>query len=256
MIAAYKFAKEIIETKCHAKHLLLEPPLQVKVTDEFVQKINNLTHIEWAVFKDKVHPREKGESARSDRDVFWGNLLVVQKVMVAPSPNIIFGFDRMKWGHTVVELIPKFRKEILMNSTAKITKHNLSLKDLETKLESERKGIQCAIEHSGGSFDSRQYWFDLQGFLDLDGNYYHVDIDSQFWRRKKSLRSKDMYARKQAVIQRFNEMIQRLTDPPPSGVPELPKGGRYHDDDYVGDGDDNDGNENGVNQTRNSVDDE
>jgi len=202
MKMAYTFAKEVLEEKCNAKHLYLEPPTKVKVKPKFIRKLNSLRHNDHAEFIDEMGPRRM---SFSEHDVFDEKhfFLVIQKVKVAPTPNLMFGFVAMKWEMMVHQDIPKFRRKI-----------KIPLQVIEENLESERKGIECAMEHSS------TYWYDLQGLIDSDGNYYHIDVDSQFW-VDDPVSKAERYAKRQTLIGKFNEMIQRLTDPPPMGVGEL-----------------------------------
>jgi len=58
MKKAYQFAKDVIETKCHAKHLYLDSPQKVKVKASFIQRLNKLTqsdHDEWFVLKSHFY---------------------------------------------------------------------------------------------------------------------------------------------------------------------------------------------------------
>jgi len=222
MKKAYDFAIDVLETKCLAKHLFLEAPIKVPVKKKFLKRLNALRDSEHAKFVDGL--KRKNKAKRTEMLIYDENdlFVVVQKVRVAPKPSITFGYMARKWDLLVDKHVPRFRSELLAKQ--------ISLRDIEVKLESERKGIECAMQHSHG------YWYDLQGLIDLDGNYYHMDIDSQFWVRVEGSESEDdddkdddnmtinmqtAYRKRQVMIGKFNEMIQRIVDPPPDGVHEL-----------------------------------
>lgn len=212
MKKAYEFAVDVLEGKCHAKHLFLEPPVKVRVSSKFVRKLNSLKHNDQATFAKKSKGLHHNVFVKDEEYV------VVQKVTVAPKPNLMFGLMAFKYEMMVAKDIPAFRSELIARG--------IDLRQLEEKLESERKGIECAMQHSN------TYFYDQQGLIDLEGNYFHMDIDSQFWAEigdPESSEDDDVltvntaqaYKRRQTLILKFNEMIQRLVDPPPEGVDEL-----------------------------------
>ena len=214
MKQAYKFAVNILDEKCKAKHLFLEAPQLVKIDPDWAKKLNSLRHNDQNEFAyRKGRQKKRGDVFHED-----DHYVVVQKVKVAPKPNLMFGFMAKKWEMLVEKDIPRFRKELQSKG--------ISLREIEEKLESERKGIECAMEYS------ETYWYDLQGLIDVDGNYFHIDVDSQFWAEigdpedpvhssVKTVTKAMAYQRRQNLIGRFNEMIQRLVYPPPDGVEEL-----------------------------------
>mmetsp|Transcript_24169 Transcript_24169/g.27015 ORF Transcript_24169/g.27015 Transcript_24169/m.27015 type:complete len:412 (-) Transcript_24169:19-1254(-) len=221
MKKAYQFAKDVIETKCHAKHLYLDSPQKVKVKASFIQRLNKLTQSDHDAWLDELYPRKTAalRARKKARNIFQGQILVVQKVAVAPTPNLNVGFNDMKkWEQSVNDSLPTFRNEI-----------DIAMNQLEMKLESERKGLQCVMDASD------TYWYDLQGLIDTKGGYYHIDFDSQFFQQKTSVA--DTYAKRHEMIGKFNQIIQRLTDPPPLGVDELPPVEKDDDDE----GDDENG---------------
>jgi hypothetical protein len=215
MKKAYDFAVDVLESKCNAKHLLLEAPQRVGVSKNFVRRLNSLKHNDHAEFVDNLGI--EGKAPRAGRDVFQADdsHVVVQKVRVAPKPTLMFGYMARKWDMLVKD-VPRFRSELQATG--------ISLRYIQEKLESERKGIECAMQYSD------TYWYDLQGLIDIDGNYFHLDVDSQFWMKISDEKSEDgttvvtkatAYRKRQKHMWKFNEMIQRLVDPPPDGVKEL-----------------------------------
>ena len=229
MNKAYDFAERIIAKKCHGKHLLLGPPVEVHVPAAFVTKLNaQYTTNEHAQFMDQyrpLHHKSEGEEiTRTDRykNVYYGTIMVIQKVRIVhnnnasstntkknPSSSMInFGFDKMKWTHTVEELIPQFQREILPHMT-------LSVPEFHAKLLSEAlPSIHCAFD--AGSRRGHYYWYDLQGMIDTNGNYYHVDIDSHYFITHFASMvvhrtQKEIMARKALVVQNFHDMIALVT---------------------------------------------
>jgi hypothetical protein len=232
MKKAYDFAVDVLESKCNAKHLFLEPPQKVKVWHTLVGQLNKLRHNEQGSFV-----KEKGEEPRKvlERDVFEedDNFVVVQKVRVAPKPHLMFGFMASKWTMMCEKEIPRFRSELLASG--------FSLSEIETKLEAERRGVECAMQHSD------TYWYDLQGLIDIEGNYFHIDIDSQYWveisetktgNDLKTVTNAMAFKRRHVMIGKFNEMIQRLVFPPPERVGELDAWGAKAPRPRSADGDD------------------
>lgn len=214
MKQAYDFAVKVLDEKCKARHLFLEPPQLVRISPSWARKLNSLRQNDQAEFANQKGQRKVREDVFDEDDHY----MVVQKVKVAPKSNLMFGFMETKWEMLVERDIPRFRSELQAKG--------ISLRDMEEKLESERKGIECAMEYSD------TYWYDLQGLIDLDGNYFHIDIDSQFWAEigdpedpehtaVLTVNEAMAYRRRQNLIGRFNEMIQRLVYPPPEGVEEL-----------------------------------
>jgi hypothetical protein len=228
MKKAYDFAVDVLDRKCHARHLFLEAPQMVSVTPSFVQTLNSLKHNDHAEFVDNLGI--KGKKPRAVLKIFDEDdqHVVVQKVRVAPKPNLMFGYMARKWDMLVKD-VPRFRSELQATGTR--------LRHIQEKLESERKGIECAMQYSD------TYWYDLQGLIDLEGNYFHIDIDSQFWMEiadfesdnGKAVTNAIAYQRRQTLMGKFNEMIQRIVDPPPDGVSEL---SAWDDDESNSDGDD------------------
>eukprot|EP00536_Pseudo-nitzschia_multiseries_P003823 jgi/Psemu1/8604/gm1.8604_g len=223
MRKAYDFAVDVLDATCHAKHLYLEPPELVRVEHGFAEHLNGLRQNRHYEYVDKIAPKPDGLRSRSDRIVYDATdpYLVVQKVRVAPDPSLAFGYMARKWDLLVVEDLPRFRTLLAERGT--------DLKTLEAKLETERRKIECAMDHSP------TYWYDLQGLIDPDGNYHHMDVDSQFWvgvgdptqpvdddEGVKIVDQKETYDQRHELIGKFNEMIQRLVHPPPEGVDELP----------------------------------
>ena len=232
MRKSYEFAVNILEEKCHSRHLLLDAPKRVKVTSDFVRHLNALKHNDYSEYRNKQG--KKVTKLTADHQVFDedDHAVVVQKVRVAPKPNLLFGYMAGKWDMLVEKDIPRFRSELQADGTP--------LRLIEEKLESERKGIECAMQYS------ETYYYDLQGLIDLEGNYFHIDIDSQFWLgiigqesengMGRSVTRAVAYNRRHAVIGKFNDMIHRLVDPPPDGLSELSAWGESKndgdDDDY------------------------
>ena len=215
MKASYEFAVDILNGKCNAQHLFLQEPQLVRIDPPFARRLNSLIQNDHNDFADQKGTPMKVGNVFSEKDPF----VVVQKVKVAPKPNLMFGFMQSKWEMMVEQGIPRFREEL--NS------RGISLPTIEEKLESERKGIECACEYS------KTYWYDLQGLIDLEGNYFHMDIDSQYWVKigdpyhpedtsVMTITRATNYQRRHGLIGRFNEMIQRLVYPPPEGIDELP----------------------------------
>jgi len=226
MSKAYDFAVTILDQTCHAKHLYLEPPVLVQVPQRgFAEKLNELRQNRHYKFVDKIAPTPRNGISRVDRKVYDVSdpYLVIQKVRVAPNRSLAFGYMARKWDLLVVEDLPKFRKLL--------TERGTDPKKFEAKLENERRKIECAMDHSP------TYWYDLQGLVDPEGNYHHMDVDSQFWvevgdpgephyeavaNGVKIVDPKETYDQRHELIGKFNEMIQRLVHPPPEGVDELP----------------------------------
>jgi hypothetical protein len=138
--------------------------------------------------------------------------IVVQPVKVAPSPALSFGVIGPKFDQLVLEQIPQFRHQV-----------RVSTEVLEGRLTRAQAGIRCAMQHS----PTKRYWYDFQGLIDVDGNFFHTDVDSQFWNMMGSSNSDDhrddhdTYKKEQSVLRMFNEMIQRIVYPPPI-PPSLP----------------------------------
>eukprot|EP00562_Extubocellulus_spinifer_P017075 CAMPEP_0178603506 /NCGR_PEP_ID=MMETSP0697-20121206/35549_1 /TAXON_ID=265572 /ORGANISM="Extubocellulus spinifer, Strain CCMP396" /LENGTH=324 /DNA_ID=CAMNT_0020241819 /DNA_START=38 /DNA_END=1009 /DNA_ORIENTATION=- len=221
MKRAFKFAKEILEGECNAKHFLMDPPVLVQnVSRDFLDQLNSLT--------DNPAIRIGLDNAnKSQRSIFYVSdpSLVVQKVKVAPSPSLLFGYTQGK-RQTMIKEIPTFREQV-----------TVPLPLLEERLEAARKALRCAMDRK------ETYWWDIQGLVDVEGNYYHIDIDSHFWqedkqrkrrkeaekdgkgkKKKKEKKKKELTNNFQAQhdkIGLFNDMIQRLTQPPPVGYDEL-----------------------------------
>ena len=232
MNKAYDFAERIIATKCHGKHLLLGPPVEVHVPAAFVTKLNaQYTTNEHAQFMDQYRPLHRNKITRTDRrkNVYYGTIMVIQKVQIINNNNasstntkkntssmINFGFDKMKWTHTVQELIPQFQREILPHMT-------LSIPEFHAKLVSETlPSIHCAFD--AGSRRGHYYWYDLQGMIDTNGNYYHVDIDSHYFATTVFQNpKKDIMARKELVVQNFHDMIALVS----TAATTSPKQHRY-----------------------------
>lgn len=219
MKRAYEFAVQVLDEKCKARHLFLEAPQLIRIGPTWAKKLNSLRHNDQAEFANKWGQRKKSKDVFDEDDHY----MVVQKVKVAPKQNLMFGFMETKWEMLVERDIPRFRSELRANG--------ISLRDMEVKLEFERKGIECAMEYS------ETYWYDLQGLIDLEGNYFHIDVDSQFWVEIGDPEDPDntavltvneamAYKRRQNLVGRFNEMIQRLVYPPPEGVDELAAWGK------------------------------
>ncbi|VEU39137.1 unnamed protein product [Pseudo-nitzschia multistriata] len=228
MARAYDFATATLEKACHARHLYLSEPLKVGATKEFLRELNGLRKNPYFAYVDEVAP--KGTKPKSDRLVFDENdpHLVVQKVKVAPPSSLAFGYLARKWDLLVTRDLPAFRTHLVSLG--------IDPRSLEAKLDEERRKIECAMDHSP------TYWYDLQGLIDEGGNYHHTDVDSQFWvevgdpsdedldlndrdENEEGVRivdAKETYGMRHELIARFNEMIQRLVDPPPEGVDELP----------------------------------
>jgi len=223
MTKAYDFSVDVLNKKCNAKHLYLEKPLLVEVKSDFVQQLNSLKQNRHLEYVDNIAPRPEGKKSRVDHKVFKENdpYLVIQKVKVAPKPSLAFGYIARKWDLLVVKDLPKFR--------SLLTSKGIDPKSLEPKLEDERRKIECVMDNSS------TYWYDLQGLIDAEGNYHHLDVDSQFWvdvgdpheaqdddEGVKIVDLKETYEMRHELIGKFNEMIQRLVNPPPEGVDELP----------------------------------
>ena len=88
---------------------------------------------------------------------------------------------------------------------------NLSsfLKTMRTKLlSSEIRGLKCALTNSD------MYCKDLQGMIDLNGNYHHIDIDTQFRPDEEFLIPQTIFKKKIHAINRYNDMVDILTQAP------------------------------------------
>ena len=118
----------------------------------------------------------------------------------------------------MIKEIPTFREQV-----------TVPLPLLEERLEAARKALRCAMDRK------ETYWWDIQGLVDVEGNYYHIDIDSHFWqedkqrkrrkegegKEKKKKKPTNNFQKQHDKIGLFNDMIQRLTQPPPVGFDEL-----------------------------------
>ena len=110
---------------------------------------------------------------------------VVQPVRIAPSITLEFGSMNRKMEYTVAK-ISEFRRQVVgaIDDSNRQQKKNgeegrwsSRRRSFRRNLFDAAKGIRCALQAS----PTHQYWYDFQGLIDLEGNFYHTDLDSQFW---------------------------------------------------------------------------
>lgn len=218
MKRAYEFAVDVLERECDAKHLYLESPFQIPVSVKLLEQLESLKDNPHFQFVDKLNPNRSSRAARKIFDTD-DPYVVVQPVRIAPQPSLSFGVMARKWLKLVEYDLPAFR--LLLEQKG------IPPKSLEANLDAERRKIECAMHRSD------TYYYDLQGLIDTEGNYHHIDVDSQFWVQLGDapadddegmifVNASEAYAQKLELVGKFNEMIQRLVEPPPPGLDELP----------------------------------
>lgn len=223
MILAYDFTQRILETKCKAKHLYLSKPMLMKNISSIIIDTLNGRSMTKSIFRDFTKKRPGRDDVYHHHHHGGGgsnmSSLVVQMVRVAPEPNLMFGVASGKW-RRVVDAVPSFQQEILIRNHNKNDDENVSnekynqteklLQNLKTQLVKERERIECALNHS------ESYCDDFQGFVDVYGNFWHLDVDSQYDKgvhRSTNLDKSAVEKERNLILSRFDEMIQLLTLP-------------------------------------------
>jgi hypothetical protein len=175
---------QLLQRECQAKHLYLELAQRVeRVTPEFVHRLNSLI--------DQPCTRLRNASLA---DVFNANetVLVVQKVLIAPKPSLFFGAGGPNWKLTLAQ-IEGFRS-LIPDMEAFLS---------QVKLEKER--IRDAL-HKDPTL-----WHDFQGLVDLQGNFYFIDLDGHYYQRVLSHEKTEIRIRKR--LGWFQLMIDQLATP-------------------------------------------
>lgn len=184
---AYDVAQDIAEN-CGVKHLIPNdsPVVLVNVTESFMTKLARL-----------VFNPMRTKLGQKSPFVFYpkDTVLVIQKVMVAPTPYLLFGTGAHNWP-AMVRNMPEFRQKLSLIDS-------ITRQQLKKRLEQEAKGIECVFQRYP------TYWSGFQGFIDTKGNFYFMDMDEVYY-TTPSIRSKNQRKQKRC-LKYFHLMIQGLT---------------------------------------------
>jgi hypothetical protein len=186
---ALVFAQHIAQV-CSARHLFLpssDGVVLVNVTMEFMQDL-----------AQRVHNPSRVAVGRPTPWVFYkkDTRLTVQKVIRAPVPHLLYGTYGTKWDAMIQE-IPKFQQQL-----------QISLSTLRQRLEQEKKVLQCVLEKAG-----TMYWHDTQGLIDVQGRFYHIDLDHHFHYQGTSADEgwEQEIIHRNRCLDDFQEMIEEVT---------------------------------------------
>ena len=183
LVYAYDLTQEITE-KCGVHYLIPAntPPVLVNVTEEYMTKLAR------SVFNPSRH-----NVGQKSPWVFYpkDTVVTVQKVIRAPTPNLLYGTGGTKW-EAMVGAMPEFRGQL-----------DISLAELQERLTQEIERIECIFQFHP------TYWLDFQGLIDTKGNFYHMDIDENYY---TTPRLREQNKREQeSCLDDFRLMVEGLT---------------------------------------------
>lgn len=200
---AFDVAKDIAEN-CGVRHTFA-PHTPVVLIEVSVAWMTNLARM---VF----NPSRVAVGQRSPQ-VFHPHdtVVAVQKVICAPSPNLLYGTGGTKWPYMVAEM-EKFRDQVVVSRA-----------ELKARLHKEAEHLKCVFTRYP------TYWLDFQGIVDTKGNFYHMDIDQNYW-NEHHLRAVNLQ-KQEKCLDDFYLMVQGLTDPVFNATLLLARDGDHDDDD-------------------------
>ena len=187
---AILFAQKI-EQKCGARHLFApnSSAISIVVPREILQRLVQNVHNPSRVAVGKPSPKVFDDSTMA---------VSVLKVVRAPAESILYGSKHgtagTKWEAMMTQM-DSFREKL-----------EAPLPDIRQRLQEEKKRLECVLKEDGGC-----YWGDLQGLIDTQGRYYHIDLDQHFYSEKKSWCFKKSMERGQRSVGEFQHMIDILT---------------------------------------------
>lgn len=157
---AYQLA-QVIQTDFNAKHFYLQDVQKVEVSETFQHLLNGLVY---QANRD-LEGWEQEPVFLTDDDVALRSFVAVQKVRVAPEPHLFLALAGQNRKVTMQQI--EGFKALIPDKAA--FKH---------RLEEEIKTIRRVLE------ERAKLRYDFQGIIDLDGNFYFMDIDSMHYQRK------------------------------------------------------------------------
>jgi hypothetical protein len=145
-----------LQSQCKANHLYLELAQRVEhVTPDFVNRLNSLI--------DQPSTRVKNESVLEVYEASE-SVLIVQKVLIAPQPSLFFGAGGPNWKMTLGQM--KSFRHLIADKHAFLRQLRLE------------KNIARQALHMDPTL-----WHDFQGLVDVQGNFYYIDLDGHYAQR-------------------------------------------------------------------------
>jgi len=163
-----------------AQHFYLEAAEMVAVTPALVRQLNSLVHQPLRIISNKTT-----KAIYNEDECF----IAVQKVLKAPTPALTFGSSATKV-ESLPTVLPSFRRQI-PNMTA-----------LAEQLKKERRVIYQALEAVP------TLWRDFQGMIDVNGNFFFIDLDGHF--SNKVVSETRLRHLIQTRMDRFDQLVEQL----------------------------------------------
>lgn len=184
MVMAASFGQEI-QREFHAKHLNINLPYTVNVSETFQQGLNNIVHQP----NRNLDGWEPEDVFLTDDDVTY---VVVQCVRVAPQPSLFLAVAAQNRQVTLQQL-DTFRRQIPDKAS------------FQKQFERELQTIQKVLK----KYPKLHY--DFQGMVDTTGNFYFMDLDGQS-HQHKTLREGRLRETQRVQMKKLRETLAALVD--------------------------------------------
>ena len=163
-----------------AQHFYMQDAEMVVVTPALVRRLNSLVHQPLRIISNKTT-----KDIYNEEECF----VVVQKVLKAPTPTLTFGSSATKV-ESLPAVLPDFRRQI-PNTTA-----------LAEQLQKERSVVYQAL------VAVPTLWRDFQGMIDVQGNFFFIDLDGHFSKKVVTEDRRRHLIRNR--MERFDTLVEQL----------------------------------------------
>lgn len=175
---SWEFAEQLRQEN-NIQHFLLEPPTKVKVTKKLAKQLN-------------ANIFSEAREVKYDEDRFkWKSTVFIQKVKLAPEPNIIIGCTTTKQGQFKRNAEEFFAR--VNDKDTFLERFSSALKQVKRVLKEE----PCLFR-------------DFQVLLDTSGQVYHLDFDRCFSSRDPAIKRRERKSRVNLCLRTIDGVEQKV----------------------------------------------